>query len=106
MKNLTFETFFIQMLHHKKQEEQCRYFHHPANGDDRLNFYIESLSGFYYYFSYKKGILSVNSNNPEMKSAFEKLQKSNKIKTTDKGKDYEIQWTTGEIVYHFKAKMQ
>jgi len=94
------------MLHHKKQEEQCRYFHHPANGDDRLNFYIESLSGFYYYFSYKKGILSVNSNNPEMKSAFEKLQKSNKIKTTDKGKDYEIQWTTGEIVYHFKAKMQ
>jgi hypothetical protein len=77
-------------------------FHYPGNELDKMKLYIES-GDYYYYFGFQKGLLSINSNNPEFQAAFKKMEKSNKIKGSAK---HNIQWTTGEIVYHFKRRMK
>lgn len=80
-------------------------FHQPSNGDDRFCFYLESKSNYFYYFHYKKGILHICSDNPAFKEAFKKLNKADKVKVLGQGETYELQWTTTDIVSHFRTRM-
>lgn len=78
---------------------ECRM---PSGGnDDRLYIYLESPSGFNYYFGYKQGILSITSNNNAFIDAAEQLKPKELVLKMDDGETYEIQVVSPSSVNRF-----
>ena len=60
----------------------------------------------YYYFNYKKGILHVQSNNPEFNDKVKSMKIKDLTHKIKGGDTYEIQLTTGEIVGGFRRNVE
>ena len=85
-------------------------FRMPSNGDDRCYIYIRSPSEYFYYFSYKGGIMSTVSNNTRYNDAVAGLKKKETIIKMKDGENYEIQpinpGTARKFVSRIKAARQ
>jgi hypothetical protein len=66
-------------------------FRQLSNEDDRVYFYIKTISDTYYFFGYKQGIMSTVSNNPKYMETLTALKKDEKSKKLPSGDPYEIQ---------------
>ena len=77
-----------------------------VEGDDRLYIYIESPSGFNYYFGFKGGILSVTSTNPAFEEAAAALKAKDMILKMPDGLTYEIQLSNSTISSQFVNRMK
>lgn len=62
-----------------------------SNDEDRFYCYLKSPSGFYYYFSFKQGLLSTRSNNPQYNQAVENLGKKEQLVKMGDGEYFEVQ---------------
>ncbi len=82
----------------------------PTKGDDRCYIYIKSPSEYFYYFSYKAGIMSTVSNNTRYNEAVTGLKKKETIIKMKDGENYEIQpvnpGTARKFVARIKAARQ
>jgi hypothetical protein len=63
----------------------------PSNEDDRLYIFLESPSGYFYYFDYKQGIFSTVSNNVSYNDAVLNLKKKERFIKMPDGGFFEIQ---------------
>ena len=82
----------------------------PTRGDDRCYIYIKSPSEYFYYFSYKGGIMSTVSNNTRYNDAVLGLKKKETVIKMKDGENYEIQpvnpGTARKFVARIKAARQ
>ncbi len=63
----------------------------PSNEDDRLYIFLESPSGYYYFFGYKQGILSTVSNNGAYIEVLNAMKNKERITKMSDGGFFEIQ---------------
>ena len=63
----------------------------PSNGDDRVYIYIKSPSGYFYFFSYRDGIMGAVSDNTRFNDILRGLKSKEAIKKMPDGGQYEIQ---------------
>jgi hypothetical protein len=63
----------------------------PQNDDDRLYLYVKGRSGFYYYFDYRQGILSIVSDNPSFNDAIINMKDKDRVVKNKSGVYFEIQ---------------
>ncbi|MEO1627862.1 MAG: hypothetical protein AAFV25_22125, partial [Bacteroidota bacterium] len=73
----------------------------PPQGGDRLYLYLKSPNDYYYFFSYRDGLLSTISNNEMYNAAVEKLGKKERLRKVKGGELYEIQLADGSVVSDF-----
>ena len=63
----------------------------PIDDDDRLYVYIKSPSGFYYFFGFRQGILSIVSDNTRFYDVVVNMKEKDRITKMDDGNTFEIQ---------------
>ncbi|MEM9922036.1 MAG: hypothetical protein AAF990_28285, partial [Bacteroidota bacterium] len=63
----------------------------PTGSTDRFYLYLKSPSDYYYFFSYKDGVLSTVSNNETYNATVEKLGKKERLRKMKGGEYYEVQ---------------
>ena len=63
----------------------------PQNDDDRLYLYVKGRSGFYYYFDYRQGILSIVSDNPSFNDVIINMKDKDRVVKNKSGVYFEIQ---------------
>ncbi|MEL6865971.1 MAG: hypothetical protein AAFP19_16210, partial [Bacteroidota bacterium] len=78
----------------------------PSNEDDRVYIYLKSPSDYYYYFSYRQGVLSTVSNNEKYNAAVEGLKKKEKSRKMEDGELYEIQLVETTRAQQLIARMK
>ncbi len=78
----------------------------PSNGDDRVYIYIKSPSEYFYFFSYRGGILSTVSNNTRYNDALASLKKKETIIKMPDGENYEIQPLNPGSARQFVARIK
>jgi len=81
-------------------------FRMPSKGDDRCYIYIKSPSEYFYYFSYKAGIMSTVSNNTRYNDAVTGLKKKETIIKMKDGENYEIQPINPGTARKFVARIK
>ncbi len=81
-------------------------FRMPSKGDDRCYIYIKSPSEYFYYFSYKGGIMSTVSNNTRYNDAVTGLKKKETIIKMKDGENYEIQPVNPGTARKFVARIK
>lgn len=62
----------------------------PSNDDDRVYIYIKSSGELFYFFSYKQGILSIESNNSRFMEELSAMKPKDRIFKMPDGENYEI----------------
>jgi len=77
----------------------------PGNGDDSMSIYLKSPSDFYYFFNYKKGILSIASNNPKFNEELDGMKEKERMIKKD-GETFEIQAVTTSSAQMFLNRIK
>ena len=77
-----------------------------AEKDDRLYVYLKSPSGLFYFFGFKGGILSINSNNTVFMQQLEGMKASELITKMPDGETYEIQAVDANSANLFLRRIQ
>ncbi|MCB0707090.1 MAG: hypothetical protein KDC34_17360 [Saprospiraceae bacterium] len=78
----------------------------PIDDDDRLYLYIKSPGGFYYFFGFKQGIMSVVSDNTRFNDIIINMKDNDRIYKMDDGNTYEIQAVDPSTASAFLRRVQ
>lgn len=78
----------------------------PSNEDDRIGIYIKTGNDLFYYFYYKKGMLSICSNNPRIEEEFKKIKAKDLIKKMEGDDTFEIEWADPLAAEMFARRVQ
>ncbi len=76
----------------------------PSNGDDRVYLYFKSPSGYFYFFSYKGGVMGSVSDNTRFNDILRGLKSKEAIKKMPDGGQYEIQNLEPNTAQRFLAR--
>jgi len=76
----------------------------PSNGDDRVYVYIKSPSGYFYFFSYKGGVMGAVSDNTRFNDILRNLKSKDAIRKMPDGGQYEIQNLEPNTASRFLAR--
>ena len=76
----------------------------PSNGKDRFYMYLKSPSGYFYFFSYKEGIMGAVSDNVRFNDILRNLKSKEAIIKMPDGGQYEIQNLEPNTATRFLAR--
>jgi len=76
----------------------------PGNLEDRMYIYIKSPSGYFYFFSYKDGIMGAVSDNTKFNDILRNLKGKEAIRKMKDGGQYEIQNLEPNTATRFLAR--
>ncbi len=76
----------------------------PSNGDDRVYIYFKSPSGYFYFFSYRGGIMGAVSDNTRFNDILRNLKGKEALIKMPDGNNYEIQNLEPNTATRFLAR--